>query len=391
MRFNLGLRLEQLGRHAEAEDAIRHAIRVKPDYAEAHGLLGDILLSLGKLDEAITEYRTSIRLMPGLAEAHRCLGLALPRQDKLDEAVAELRLTTLLQPSYAEAYCDLGALLKQQGDYAGALKMYRKGHELGSRRADWPKESAQWVAQAEREEALSARFPALIRGEDSPKDNTERLTLARMAFDRKLFAASARHWSEALANDRELRNDRQADHPYRAAVAAALAGFGLGKDEPPPDDPAKAKLRRKALEDLKIELAARSKLIEAGSPETRKAVARDLSRWKEDRGLAGVRDPEALARLPEAERKEWQAHWAEARFAPEAGSGALSVRDGPHPGRSWAPGQYPQPCPARRPRPCRGTKRIGSRSDGVTRAWNPKSRRPLRPGLAGRSFCLIDL
>lgn len=311
MRFNLALRLEQLGRHAEAEDAIRHAIRVKPDYAEAHGLLGDILLSQGKLDEAITEYRTSIRLMPGLAEAHRCLGLALPRQDKLDEAVAELRLTTLLQPSYAEAYCDLGALLKQQGDYAGALKMYRKGHELGSRRADWPKESAQWVAQAEREEALSARFPALIRGEDRPKDNTERLTLARMAFDRKLFAASARHWCEALAYDRELRNDRQADHPYRVAVAAALAGFGLGKDEPPPDDPAKAKLRRKALEDLKSELAARRKLIGAGSPETRKAVARDLSRWKEDRGLAGVRDPEALARLPEAERKEWQAHWAE--------------------------------------------------------------------------------
>jgi hypothetical protein len=28
-------------------------------------------------------------------------------------------------------------------------------------------------------------------------------------------------------------------------------------------------------------------------------------------GLAGVRDPEALAGLPEAERKEWQAPWAD--------------------------------------------------------------------------------
>jgi serine/threonine-protein kinase len=311
MRFNLGLCLLQLGRYAEAETELRGAIRVKPDYPEAHGLLGDILLSQDKLVPAIAEYRTSIRLKPGLAEAHRCLGRALPQQDKLDEAVAELRLTILLQPSYAEAHCDLGGLLKQQGDYSGALDMYRKGHALGSRRADWPKESVQWVAEAERELALSTRFPALIRGEDRPKDNAERLTLAQMAFDRKLFAAAARDWSEALARDPKLLTDRQAGHAYRAAVAAALGGVGLGKDEPPPDDAAKARLRRQALEGLKVELATGTKLLETGSPQTRKDLAQDLTRWKQDRDLVGIRDPEALARLPEAERKEWHALWSE--------------------------------------------------------------------------------
>ena len=34
-------------------------------------------------------------------------------------------------------------------------------------------------------------------------------------------------------------------------------------------------------------------------------------RWKQEPGLAGVREPEALARLPEAERERWQAFWAE--------------------------------------------------------------------------------
>jgi serine/threonine-protein kinase len=311
MRFNLGLRLEQLGRHAEAETELHGAIRVKPDYAEAHGLLGDILLAQGKLDEAIALYRTSIRLKPGLAEAHRCLGLALPRQDKLDEAVAELRLTTLLQPSYAEAHCDLGGLLKQQGDYAWALDMYRKGHALGSRRADWPKESVQWVAQAERELALSPRFRALIRGEDRPRDNVEHLTLAQMAFDRKLFAAAARHWSGALASDPKLGDDREAGHSYRAAVAAVLAGVGLGKDEPPPDEAAKAKLRRQSLEGLKAELATSTKLVNTGARQARATVERDLTRWKQDRDLAGIREPEALAGLPEAERKGWHALWAD--------------------------------------------------------------------------------
>ena len=311
MRYNLGLRLTQLGRHAEAETELRGAIRVMPDYAEAYGLLGDILLNQGKLDEAFAEYRTSIRLKPGFAEGHRSLGLALPKQDKLDEAVAELRLAILLQPSYAEAYCDLGSLLKQQDDFAGALEMYRKGHELGFRRADWPKESGQWVAQAERELALSTRFPAMIRGEDRPRDNVERLTLAQMAFDRKLFAAAARHWLEAMASDPKLRDDHQAGHPYRAAVAAALAGVGVGKDEPPPDDAVRAKLRRQALDGLKAELATCTKLLDTGAPQARAAVARDLTRWKQDRDLAGIRDAEGLARLPDAERKEWQALWAE--------------------------------------------------------------------------------
>jgi hypothetical protein len=36
-----------------------------------------------------------------------------------------------------------------------------------------------------------------------------------------------------------------------------------------------------------------------------------MKRWKSDTDLAGIRDPEPLARLPEAERKEWQAFWAE--------------------------------------------------------------------------------
>lgn len=43
----------------------------------------------------------------------------------------------------------------------------------------------------------------------------------------------------------------------------------------------------------------------------RAAVAAALRRWKADPDLAGVREPEALAKLPEPERKKWQALWAD--------------------------------------------------------------------------------
>jgi hypothetical protein len=43
------------------------------------------------------------------------------------------------------------------------------------------------------------------------------------------------------------------------------------------------------------------------------ANAQILDHWKRDNDLAGIREPEALAKLPEAEQKEWQALWAEVK------------------------------------------------------------------------------
>ena len=68
MRFNLGLPSSSWADTRRPRPSCRGAIRAKPDFAEAYGLLGGILLAQGKLDDAIAEYRASIRLKPGLAE-----------------------------------------------------------------------------------------------------------------------------------------------------------------------------------------------------------------------------------------------------------------------------------------------------------------------------------
>ena len=71
------------------------------------------------------------------------------------------------------------------------------------------------------------------------------------------------------------------------------------------------KLRRQALDWLRAESRPGTKLLESGPPRARPAIAEALRHWKQDPDLAGIRDAEALARLPEAERKEWQALWAD--------------------------------------------------------------------------------
>jgi hypothetical protein len=77
--------------------------------------------------------------------------------------------------------------------------MYRKGHELGSKRPGWPYPSARWVAQAEQLAALAERLPRLLRSDDHLRDATERLAVAQMCYDTGRHAAAARFWAEAQA------------------------------------------------------------------------------------------------------------------------------------------------------------------------------------------------
>ena len=50
---------------------------------------------------------------------------------------------------------------------------------------------------------------------------------------------------------------------------------------------------------------------QAGKPEAMATAIKALERWRADADLAGVRDPQTLNKLPEVERKAWQALRAE--------------------------------------------------------------------------------
>jgi hypothetical protein len=158
--------------------------------------------------------------------------------------------------------------------------------------------------------ALDARLPAVLKGDDRPVDAAERVTFSELAYSRKLYVAAARLYAEAFRADPRLVNDRRASHAYNAACCAALAGCGQGKDDPPPDDPARAGLRRQALGWLKDELAAWSRLLDGGKPEARAVVRQSLAHWKDDPDLAGLR-PAELGKLPEGERTAWRNLWSE--------------------------------------------------------------------------------
>jgi len=124
--------------------------------------------------------------------------------------------------------------------------------------------------------ALANRLPAVLKGEDKPKDAAEGLAFAQLCYDRSRYAAAARLWDNVLAADPKLADDRQTHPRYNAACAAALVAAGKGKDEPPLDDAAKAKLRVQARDWLKAELVAWTKVLETGPAQAKAAVVPTL-------------------------------------------------------------------------------------------------------------------
>ncbi len=137
-----------------------------------------------------------------------------------------------------------------------------------------------------------------------------KIGIAQIAYNKTLYAASTRIWSDVFASNPDLMDNLNASYRYNAACSAALAGYGWTKDDPPPDDEARRAPRSQALEWLKDDLAARSKLLEKANPATTANVAKVLAYWKEDPDLASIRDPSELAKLPKAEQSALGNFWS---------------------------------------------------------------------------------
>jgi hypothetical protein len=167
------------------------------------------------------------------------------------------------------------------------------------------------IRECERLVLLDRRLPALLSGKKRPADTAERLTLARMCHEYKqLHAAAAQFYTEAFVEAPQLADDLREQHRYRAACAAARAGCGHGKDAGQSDDKHRVSLRHQALAWLQAEITAYRRLLDK-EPDKAAGIREWFRDWQRDKDFDGVREAEALAKLPEAERADWQKLWGD--------------------------------------------------------------------------------
>src|SRR5438094_145131 len=114
----------------EALVELREAIRLNPENAEAHNTLGLALLEQGSVDEAMSEYREVLRIDPQYAEAHYNLGNALDDQERPEAAAAEYREALRINPGLAQAHYNLGVALKRLGNVDEAVDEYHEALRL---------------------------------------------------------------------------------------------------------------------------------------------------------------------------------------------------------------------------------------------------------------------
>jgi Flp pilus assembly protein TadD len=97
-----GQNLAALGQLDEAERHLAEAVRLAPEFAEAHLLHGVVLGRQGMTTVAVEEFRTALRLKPDLLDARLNLGIAMIETNPA-EALAHFEAVLRQNPSNASA------------------------------------------------------------------------------------------------------------------------------------------------------------------------------------------------------------------------------------------------------------------------------------------------
>ena len=262
-------------RSATLQQALRIDPRIRRD---AHVNLGWALRNKGRLDEAIEPLRASPPARPEV-RAWPTSTSAWPSTTKgrLDEAIGHfeeaLRLDPKVRPSPT---INLGLALRAKGRLDEAIEHFQEV------RPARPASSA----------LAHDNLGAALRSEGRLDE----------AID---------HFQQAVRLDPKLATGRRTSLVtclYAAACAAVRAAAGQGSRRRAAGEPERADQRRQALDWLRADLELTTKLLRR----RRGVVERwSLADWQTDPALAGVRDPAALAKLPDAEREQWQRLWAD--------------------------------------------------------------------------------
>jgi serine/threonine-protein kinase len=243
-------------------------------------------------------------------------GLAEYRQGRFDQTIALLQgEASLVPPPFPRLV--LAMALHRSGQVAQARKTLTAALLSYDWRATQARNHDVWIPHVLRRETeglILPNLPAFLKGKYKPEDKDERLALlaaqvANAEFQ-DLLCAAAQAYADAFAADAKLAEAVPEGVRYHAARIAALAGCGQGKDADKLDEKERARWRRQALDWLRQDLTWWGKAADKGNAQTCAQVRQCLRFWQTDDKLAVVRATDALACLPDGERKQWESLWS---------------------------------------------------------------------------------
>jgi protein O-GlcNAc transferase len=122
--------LHEAGNIAEAQRLYHEILRLRPDYADAHYLLGRIEQDAGRDAEAIPHMRNALRANDKEPHFHRSLGQAFYALGAWDEAIVYFHNAVGLEPADFESWTNLGCAYQKLGRLAEATRHFEKAVEI---------------------------------------------------------------------------------------------------------------------------------------------------------------------------------------------------------------------------------------------------------------------
>ncbi len=202
--YENGRKLQQAGRLADAERAYRKAVKINPNFFEAHNNLGNVQMETGRLKQAVASYRNALQWLPHHPMLLNNLGNALQLQGRNEQAVEQLRKALRQQPDYADAHNNLGNALHALGENSDAIAAYREAIRLDGQMVDALTNLGNTLLEEQDNSAAIESFRRAIQVQ--PRHHDAWHGLGNALRNERNFDAAADAYREAISID-----PRQAD------------------------------------------------------------------------------------------------------------------------------------------------------------------------------------
>lgn len=307
VQFELACALDAIG-DGDAIECYRAALAIRPGSVAVLQNLGQALAVQRRFEEAFECYEQVLRIDPTSAVGLLNYAAALMMASQFELAAERAQEAIRIEPDFALAHSALGNALWRLGAYEDARVASQRALEIGLP-DERTREYTVWVAaDSARRLDLVARLDGIVDGSDRPSNPAEAAEFAGICVGFAKYSLAAKLYLDAFAAQPSLADEIRSGHRMSAAYAAAMLGRddGAGADL---DDAQRAMWRKRARNWLSADLELWTHTAEDGDTTTRYEVQRRVCELRNKPHLAGLREPEQLATLPEDERRECVALW----------------------------------------------------------------------------------
>ena len=127
--INLGLNHLRMGMHHRAEEDLKLALTIHPEYADLHFYLARVYYREEQYDRAEEQLKKALRVNPKYARALIYLGLVRLKKGK-EKGLADISKAVDIEPAYDDENSQLAASLYHSGDIDQAIRLIEEAAEI---------------------------------------------------------------------------------------------------------------------------------------------------------------------------------------------------------------------------------------------------------------------